>query len=137
MIRINTKNKKDLKKIYIHDFVITDFNYNSGMEKLSINLLSSRKELKNIELIFNNLIFLQFQDCDFWLSSYYKCTDSINIDGNFTYYKKLLKEFKSTGNKEDNYYPDKFNKENMEIIITTLTGGEIRIICREIMINEI
>lgn len=142
---IKKENITDIKDVYIHDFELTDFNFNFYMEKLSINLLSGWPECKDVEIIFKGVILLYFQNVDFRYEEYRKTTHGIYNDDNMTYYKKLIDEFRKNessvhNSNEVNYnndIPKKLNDNVMELIIQLFTGGEIRILCNEIIVNDI
>lgn len=143
---INKNNEEKVNDIYIHDSILTDFNYNFYMEKLSINLLSTWEEHDDVELIFKGVIMVYFQNADFWSVAYGKSALDIYSDENLTYYKKLVEEYKEKAKdyvytpseaKNNTTLPDKFNDNVMEVGILMDTGGEIRILCKEIIVNEI
>lgn len=147
-MKINKKNIEDIKMVYVHDAIMTDFNYNFSMEKLSLNLLSTWKdEGKNdVELIFKKVIMVYFQNADFWGGFGGDEAHAIYCDNDMTYYKKLVEEYKEKSKdyvctpseaKDNTMLPDKFNDSVMEIVIQTHSGGEIRILCSEIIVNEI
>lgn len=145
-MKINKKNEDDIKKVYVHDSILTDFNYNFYMEKLSINLLSTWEEHNDVELIFKGVIMVYFQNADFWSLAYGKSALDIYSDENLTYYKKLVEEYKEKAKdyvytpseaKNNTKLPDKFSDNVMEVGILMDTGGEIRILCNEIIVNEI
>lgn len=145
-MKINKKNEDDIKKVYVHDSILTDFNYNFYMEKLSINLLSTWEEHNDVELIFKGVIMVYFQNADFWSVAYGKSALDIYSDENLTYYKKLVEEYKEKAKdyvytpseaKNNTKLPDKFSDNVMEVGILMDTGGEIRILCNEIIVNEI
>lgn len=136
-MKFNNLNETEVKDLYVHDFILNCINYDCNMEKVSLDLLSTDKNLNNMVIIFKKVIFFSFQDCDFWLESYYKKLSDISVDVNKTYYKKLIDEYNKPYNKRSDYYPSKLCDENIEVVISTLTGGEIRIICSEMIVNEL
>lgn len=143
---INKKNKEKVKDIYVHDSILTDFNYNFYMEKLSINLLSTWENESDVELIFKGVIMIYFQNADFWSTMDGNSALDIYIDDDLKYYKKLIEDYKEESKKivamppfkgEDKIeLPKKFNDNIMEVGILMDTGGEIRILCNEIIVNE-
>lgn len=132
---INKENVNDVDKIYIHDAILTDFNYNFYMEKLSLNLLSTWNETPDFELIFKRVITLYFQNADFWGAEDNPYAHTIYYDEDLTYYNKLIEDYKNQFVNEKEL-PSKFNDDVMEIVIQMISGGEIRILCSEIIVNE-
>lgn len=144
---INKSNEENIKEIFVHDSIMTDFNYNFSLEKLSLNLISTWKDegVKDVELIFKGVVMVYFQNAGFWGSGGDEA-HAIYIDKDLPYYKKLVEEYNekskdyicTPSEDEDNTkLPDKFNDNVMEIAIQTHSGGEIRVLCNELVVIEI
>ncbi len=133
-MKINNKNINELKEINIHDFNIINLDYNLLLEKISMNIASNTYEKKDIELIFNNISFFSVQNAYFW-------EDNNRIDISDIWYSNDKREFKNLVEKFDsqnkNYISSKLKDNFLEICIQLLNGGEIIIVCEEIIINEI
>ncbi len=133
-MKINNKNINELKEINIHDFNIINLDYNLLLEKISMNIASNTYEKKDIELIFNNISFFSVQNAYFW-------EDNNRIDISDIWYSNDKREFKNLVEKFDsqnkNYISSKLKDNFLEIRIQLLNGGEIIIVCEEIIINEI
>lgn len=133
-MKINNKNINELKEINIHDFNIINLDYNLLLEKISMNIASNTYEKKDIELIFNNISFFSVQNAYFW-------EDNNRIDISDIWYSNDKREFKNLVEKFDsqnkNDISSKLKDNFLEIRIQLLNGGEIIIVCEEIIINEI
>lgn len=132
---INKENIQDIEDIYIHDFIMIDFNYNNLMGLLDINFLSNRKELMSKKFIFEDVIYVEYDNVNYWSGDGVPF-DCIGYDKDCTKFNTLVK--KNSDNRKDDWsIPSKLEGDVLEVSFYNLSGGELRIICRSIIYSEI
>ncbi len=129
-MKICKENLELLDKIYIHDFWLNDLNYNNLMGTLTINFLSDRKEFRNKSFVFEDIIYLEYNNVNFWGGDGIPF-DCVVIDENYTKFNELKNKLE-----ENEICPSKLQGDVIELCFSNLSGGEIRIICRSIIYNE-
>ncbi len=129
-MKITNSNKELINDIYIHDFALNDFSYNNLMGTLTINFLSDRRELKNKSFILEDIIYLEYNNVNFWMGDGVPF-DCVVVDDNFTKFNELKSRLK-----DDEIVPSKLMGDVIELSFYNLSGGELRIICRSIDYNE-
>lgn len=132
-ITINKENIKELENLYVHDFYVTDFNYNINLEKISINFISDRSEFKDIEIIFSNVVFFKYNNTYFLNND--KTANDLYFDKEYKCYKILeneYNEFKKISG-FDSLYLERLNKDDLlDIVIQFISGNEFSILCKNI-----
>lgn len=129
-MKITNNNSKKLNDIYIHDFWLNDFSYNNLMGNLNINFLSDRREFKNKSFVFENVIYLEYNNVDFWGGDGI-AFDCISVDEKFTKFNELKNRLQ-----RNEIIPAKLEGDAIELSFYNLSGGELRIICRNVDYNE-
>ncbi len=130
ILKITSFDKKIINDIYIHDFLLNDFSYNNLMGILTINLLSDRNELKNKSFVLNDIIYIEYNNVNFWGGDGVPF-DCVVVDDNFTKFNELKSRLE-----EKSICPSKLKGDVIELSFYNLSGGELRIICRSIDYNE-
>ncbi len=106
------------------------FSYNNLMGILTINLLSDRNEFKNKSFVLNDIIYVEYNNVNFWGGDGVPF-DCVMVDDNFTKFNELKGKLK-----KDEIIPSKLKGEVVELSFYNLSGGELRVICRSIEYNE-
>lgn len=111
-----------------------DFNYNNIIQVLTISLLSDRKEFKNKQFVFEDIIYFEYDNVDYWMGDGIPF-DCISYDKDCTKYNMLVK--KNNDNRKPEWsFPTKLKCDIVEVSFYNLSGGSITIVCRRIVCNE-
>lgn len=123
-----------MKKISLHDGLITNFNYNNEERELNITYLDEWQDNKECNIIFIDVIGFKITSCNYWSNSpYISCIVPLQ-----EYEYILMPElFKKA---YDN--PDWLNEhlisrdEYMELLMEFISGDTLSIVCKSVKVKN-
>lgn len=148
-MKIVNCNKEKIDSIFVHDAYMLNLIYNNELKKLSIDFISTWEEYSNLELIFNKVFYFDYQNFDLFGACNGTKIDCILLNEK----KDILSDLRNKYERENEIIDEenrdseiqrmKYSLENldasklMEIVICSLSGGKLTIICEEIIVNEL
>lgn len=121
------------KEVYIHDDILKEFTFNRAEKKLHLSIVKEEKfNSVRFSIDFLNVIGFEMTSCDFWGRSPHILDFEYVEKDNTTIIPKLFKM------KNNNDYPFctlDIQEEYIETIITFISGDQLIIACKSIIIG--
>lgn len=129
---INYENQKALEEIYFHDCAYKGFAYDYPSREVRFDLVH-RWMGKRYSLCFQNVVALEMQGCEFWLSG--NAVYHIWIDDEPAYFCRLEDIQAQNG---ENYRHSRLDQGicYISIIMQLNSGDELKLTCESVDVTE-